>query len=277
MSQKKAYYKVARTTRTYRFYKYMEPRWLADLLLHDQIKVTHLSTVNDPLEWQPQFETREQETQWQQQLTSHPIPVLCLSSRISTTAMWGHYAAAHKGIALAFDLPLNFHMDNFNKKQNLLPESRAYPIGALGKSCHWLMKVNYTATRPPYSPAANPITTLYHLISCKGQDWANESEYRIRLSGGISHKSDGTPICRGMRKYLSGIILGLNTPPETELEIRNLVAQSKLDLPIIRASRHLTDYSIIAPPFQDTDIEELDNWTILNYQAEQNHRAKPQS
>lgn len=265
MSQKKkALYELKRTTRPYRFYKYMESRWLSDLLLHDQIKVTYLSTINDPLEWLPQFENRQSEQAWQQQMQSNPIPVLCLSSRISTTAMWGHYADAHKGIALAFHLPLNFHEPDFNTRHHLSAESHAYPIGALGKSCHWLMKVTYTSTRPTFDPAA-PITALYNLISTKGPDWASESEYRIRLRGGISHKSDGTPICRGMRKYLSGIILGIHTPTETEQEIRALVTQAKLDLPIIRAEKHLTDYSIIAPPFVDTDTHELDNWTIDNH------------
>ena len=255
-------------TKIFRFYKFMETRWVKEFLLNDTIKATALSKANDPLEWLPSFENRDEEENWHKKVKSQSH-VLCLSSKISESSMWGHYAAAHKGACVAFDLPLCFSSDKFAKQNGLPITIRSYSIGELKTTSPLLFKVHYLQTRPLFNHR-NILSTTYLLISSKGQGWSSESEYRIIADNSLYKESEEISVFKGFRKYLSGIILGLNTPPKTEQEIRDLVAQSKLDLPIIRASLHLTDYSIIAPPFQDTDIEELDNWTILNYQAEQN-------
>lgn len=263
MSQKKkALYELERTTRPYTFYKYMPAKWLAEFLAQDTLKATELATVNDPLEWRPQFADPTQETAWQQhQQQASPIHVLCLSSKISTTAMWGHYADAHKGVALAFSLPLGVHDDDSNTRHNLHPTARCYPIGRLKKGTTWLMKVTYTPTRPPIDPK-NSAGTAHKLITSKGTDWTAESEYRILLGNNIKHKQDGTPVYIGMSKHLSGIILGTACPAETENEIRAQLKKHNLNIPVVRASLHLTDYRIIAPPFEDTNTQELDNWTL---------------
>lgn len=247
----------------------MQVRWLEEFLRDDTLKLTELSTVNDPLEAIPAHCTLEKIQQLEQSTQTH-LKVLCLSTRISSSAMWGYYADNHRGVSLAFNLPLNFHLDTFNEKYKLPPTARAYPVKTLSKENPWLTKVNYLPTRVA-PDSKNPVRALYGLFTQKGTDWQHEKEYRIVFNRNIKHKSDGTPVCCGMRKFLSGIILGINTTQKTEATIRQQLATAKLtNIPLIKAKVHPTEYKIIASPFEDTNIEDLDNWTILNYQAEQN-------
>lgn len=275
-NKKKDYYTICRTTRSYNFYKYMDPQWLEEFIAKDIIKATELSTVNDPLEWRPAFNNQQEAHAWDTQ-PPHPVHVLCLSSKISSSAMWGHYALAHRGISLALNIPLNFHEDTFNTTHNLHTNARSYPIGQLGKGCPFLMKVTYSPTRATHTPA-NPISTTYRIISEKGPDWAAESEYRIHISDrNLRHKPDGTPIYTGLRKYLTGIILGVKCSPETEQHIRTILQKHNRNIPVVRATLHLTEHRIIAPPYQDTDTAELDSWTIDNHLPPQLTTANPQA
>ncbi|MBQ9835103.1 MAG: DUF2971 domain-containing protein [Akkermansia sp.] len=258
--RKEEFYKFIRQPRTFTFYKYMEVKWLAEFIKKDIIKATELAKVNDPLEWRPQFNNKIQEETWDKQPSSH-IHVLCLSSKISTTAMWGHYADKHAGVCLAFSIPLHVHDDELNIRHQLSPEARCYPIKRLKKNNNWFMKVTYTNIRPKFD--INDISsTNYRLVTNKGSDWEYESEYRILLNNGISYKKDGTPVYRGMRKFLSGIILGVKSSHETEELVKKIIDEACLKIPIVRAKLHLYNYSIIAPPFEDANTAEIDNWTL---------------
>ena len=161
---------------------YMKREHLEYFLETGNVKVTQLSKSNDPLEFLLNINYDGTSTP-RKAFTEHNEPlVVCLSSRISSPTMWGHYAESHKGVCLVFSIPIK-RPDKFNKSRT--------PIYKLNRAKQTsdvedvIIPVRYTNQRKSdytISDIAQLEDIIYDTIATKSLDWAYEHEVRLKIN-----------------------------------------------------------------------------------------------
>lgn len=247
--------------RTIRLYHYIAAEHIETTLKNRKLKLTDVSKTNDPLEFCPTFFQDEPQSLSRDLKylggmhylntfkEKHPFLVLCLSSRITSSAMWGHYASNHKGACLVFDIPVF----NLQIRNDIL-------YGSFDKPHIPFLKVNYTKHRiniPEESFLAQTNEQYINLRECiaiKGKDWEYEQEYRIDLSdAGIK---EGVSVENGLffystiMHYLSGVVLGVKSELSADYVKRLLNNDSNIS--IERAYIHPTLTEIFCGAFTDS-------------------------
>ena len=114
------------------------------------------------------------------------LGVLCLSEVCDDLLMWAHYADAHRGVCLVFNLN----------------DSRRFP------SREDTLPVRYSKYRPSISPhdAVSFENALAIALSVKSEHWAYEKEWRLFATK--------PGVCTFWQEKLTGVILGARISDE---------------------------------------------------------------
>lgn len=91
-----------------RAYKFLSANWATEAVKKRRLKISHLSTLNDPWDFRPlKFsDPVRQKPAWEKVLSmiSQDKGVVCFSKTWDEPVHWSHYGDNHAGIALGFDL-----------------------------------------------------------------------------------------------------------------------------------------------------------------------------
>ena len=255
-------------------YYFMKREHLEYFLATGNLKVTQLSKSNDPLEFLPNINNLRTSKNWQKIMNHNEPLVICLSSKVSSAAIWGHYADSHTGVCLAFEIPL--------KKGKLQPLSQnlyEYEVcnyDSTNKSRDTIIKVDYVEEREYKEPPALDSTEdflkfldeRYHTATAtKSIDWSFENEYRLVIDDKSPHFVCDKNILfyNGLKPFFKGLILG------TRCDLHNVYARQLLDnngytdVRLDRAQIHSKKYcmtigAVTNPSFKDSEPAELLKW-----------------
>lgn len=205
-----------------RLYYYMKAEYLEPFLKTRELKLTNLADTNDPFEFFPTLDFSDAMVNMPGDYAhmlhvidyfsrDMPMLVMCLSRLITSPQMWGNYADSHKGVCLAFDLP----MREIGLIDKLL-------CGTLENGIQFA-KVRYSKERLALKieelglDGKNKIDLqkLWKAIVYKGDCWEHEQEYRLIFY--LEKKKqytqrEGLFFTNALFRYLSGIILGVRCP-----------------------------------------------------------------
>ncbi len=226
-----------------RLYHYMGSDYLEDFLETDRLKVSVLAHSNDPLEYLPSFGTRKELLEWVNKEDNDEHFVICLSAKCQSPTMWGHYADSHNGVCLAFDLRYKI------KDEYISLENDSFAM---------LIKVSYVNDRVSFSKECDDKSYIYNLIANKSKEWDYESEYRIYVHASPNIVSKGyMTFYSGLRKYLSGIIIGKNSKLTNKIINNWSCMRNMSNIPIIKAELPLSGYKMDTANFKNTEINIL--------------------
>lgn len=239
---------------------YTSAEYLEDNLRNGHIVLTEIAKSNDPFEYLPstmdtlnkhtasvedmegaKTDTRELVSAREQR----PPLIACLSTTMSSGAMWGHYANEHKGVCLVFEIPV---------------------YTSAREGCFPIVPVKYKRNRVyignfPDDDAEEQEEFRYSMLAMKGEDWNYEREFRILVTRSIQ-------LCRdfekehiefrgnkyffdGLMGYLKGIILGIKCPLREE-EVQFLLEKFSYNNVIVNSGEiHLTEFKVYADGFED--------------------------
>ncbi|WP_053292998.1 DUF2971 domain-containing protein [Burkholderia pseudomallei] len=166
--------------------------------------------------------------------------IACFTERNDNESMWGHYASGHRGICLVFEFDeRDGHLEMEMEEPALLElhrvqyshhppqvnvfESLGYlPMMTLQK--HWLSfdervsPLASTYSSPDYHSAY--WQTYAATVSHKFPEWEREREYRAVKSAWFSgRKPSSDRLMHYKEKHLKGIIFGMRTPVDLQLQI----------------------------------------------------------
>lgn len=242
--------------KTVRLYYYTSAKYLESILETSALKVTFLGHSNDPFEFLPSFEftenkekTEEWRETWAKILKDAPVRAICFSTKISSSAMWGHYADRHQGICLAYDFPiiLSKKFDEYG-----------------------LSKINYSNKRICYGSLeiGHPIDHFIHsCATTKGIEWKYEQEIRLLLDSHCTYVTKDSMLFSPIEKtFLKGIVLGLKCPLNFHMVNSLFDKYEYSNQTVCRATLSKNDYSIITTRIDETAIfsdmpkNEYENW-----------------
>jgi hypothetical protein len=132
------------------------------------------------------------------------LGVTCLSSNITNMAMWSHYADAHAGIAIGFDM-------------------RQWPWHDLPL----VMEVQYGPQRPVYDilcRVADREDQLFNALCHKAEEWRWEAEWRVLLRNGARTEFLLPP------GAIASVIVGANGHEATHQAVRDWVGLEQIAL-----------------------------------------------
>lgn len=247
-------------------YKFIKAEHAELCIANGSIVATELGFSNDPLENSPAFESSnipQQKEEWRK-IQEKLLPrVVCLTSRISVSAMWGHYADQHKGVVLAY---------NLKKIQELAQDRGLY-----------IYKCVYKNERIPISQEELNLLQkneddkiidiqeqlkgkLLNLRAQKSKDWEYEQEIRLDVSDSKDvHPENRQWIFTNLKPCLSGVILGKNCSLR-EPYIRKLLEHHGYtpDIQVERARESMTHLVIETGIFGDMPAEKYNELDISN-------------
>lgn len=209
---------------------------MMDVLLNDEIKASVPENCNDPLEFLPACEKKNEESKREEG------GFISFSSRFDNPLMWAHYADAHKGICLQFDFPVDsngrlsgemkasFEEDTNSRGNNKryafikipndkISQRQYLSIRGTGKAYYApLIEVNYELVRPKREACVQMSLcsgeeidsfNLSKVFYTKSKDWSYEKEWRLMVSlGGCAGFHDDAFFVKGLTCFITGIILG---------------------------------------------------------------------
>ena len=148
---------------TVRLYKFCEAQWGLDNLWKRRLKISRISELNDPFEFNPfALQKKEDRKVWAETLKEleNKSGIISFSESWDNPVIWSHYAESHKGICLGFDVRMD------------LPE-----------------KVEYVSDRKGISPlsavvGSDDFEALRGMTATKYAHWEYEKEWRIILGLG---------------------------------------------------------------------------------------------
>lgn len=245
--------------RTFRFYHYIKAEYVEDFLHTGRLKVTQLGHSNDYFEFRPGFSSPDVENEWKNTIQGGEPCVICLTSRISSPVMWGHYGDKGKGVCLVFDIPIE---KLFNPKYPNIycVYDLRLPLGRV----QYLQAQHIINMTPRLG--SNELIELTTTLACiKAKDWEYEQEYRLMIPERDLYAENGNLFYAGLRQYCSAILLGWECPltrlymerVKTLCGITNMwilsaqPAKDKFEICVCNLNEH--DYS-------DTDGALLDAW-----------------
>jgi DUF2971 family protein len=95
---------------TLRLYKFICEKFGLEAINKNRLKISRLDELNDPFEWMSidlrNFEMRNGILATRRNMSS-VSGLICMSKRWSNPLLWSHYADAHTGLCLGFDVPNN--------------------------------------------------------------------------------------------------------------------------------------------------------------------------
>lgn len=157
---------------------------LDDILKNQRIKISRISRLNDPFDFQvsfanttPQGYVRGFRNRFKQ--IDKKVGIICFSERFNNVLMWSHYAAKHSGLVIGLDIE-----DKMLAQVDYLPIApRIIPAGGKCNGCpHRFGELMNTVMRT------------------KAIDWAYEKEWRLILEySNQQHIHEGKD---GSRYYL---------------------------------------------------------------------------
>ncbi|MEE1288542.1 MAG: DUF2971 domain-containing protein [Bacteroidaceae bacterium] len=256
-------------TKTFRFYHFIGAEYVEDFFRSDLLKVTQLGHSNDYFEFKPGFGNHQVESAWNLCVKGAEPCVVCLSTRMSSPVMWGHYGKSGKGACLVFDIPLS-KRSNF-RKSVFAPEKEiyAYLIEAIQQP---IAKVSYINSRliinrmlPHDSDEMNTLVT--ELACSKAKDWEYEKEYRIIVKDRCLSAKNGNLFFSGMMQFCSAVLLGWDSPISRAYLSAVLREENRKDVCVVDVYPSLTKCEISScccngELYQDTSVEDLDAWGI---------------
>ena len=212
-------------------YKYCNQLGIVKILGSLELKLPHISEVNDPLECLPIFyspddkdfkkncekeeKQRKNQEEWKQQTL-----LLSISATAQNTVMWAHYSEKHKGAVIGID---------FNK---IIPVS----ISAL--------QVKYSKKRPRINiltDIEDPFISFNKIVLTKSIEWKYEREFRAIFDD--DYLKDLQQEGSACLKYFNGkktwflrlnpesireVIFGLYTEEGLKSAIRKLIERPEL-------------------------------------------------
>ena len=190
----------------FRFYHFIKSEHVEVFLRTGLLKVTQLGHANDYFEFKPGFSCLDIESEWQNTIHGSEPCVICLSTRMSSPVMWGHYGDKGKGVCLVFDIPIE-------KGGNPL----ASDLYCIYGSQLLLGKVQYPTEQyvidkiPPMGSSA--MNELVAKLACiKAKDWEYEQEYRVIVPERFLQADNGKLYYPGLLQYCSAVLLGWECP-----------------------------------------------------------------
>lgn len=130
---------------TIRLYKFCNAKYAESNLREKRLKVSRLSELNDPFEWNGVIlRDAEDREHWRKLRTDlwQDIGLICFSDRWSNPVLWSHYGEQHRGASLGFDVPRQFAKQVSYRSQRLqVPPLRDI---VAGKDGEWIRKATYT-------------------------------------------------------------------------------------------------------------------------------------
>ena len=207
---------MAEDAKIIRLYHYMPAKYAEEFLRKDEIKLCDLTKSNDLCEFSPRVGgLAEKDLLYRLKFENHranfsarnPMLVLSFSSRVSSSAVWGHYADQNKGICLVFE----FFVENLHEQYGVI-------MGTIPDISAQFHKVTYTDTRFEIPVSAymrgdeEIFSYLCSAISHKSTDWSYEKEFRLVFYVDEESRSvivkDELFFALGLRKYLVGVVMG---------------------------------------------------------------------
>lgn len=225
---------------------------IGDILGKGRLKLTEVGLSNDPFEMSPSFHVKEidpiqmdghmwnLERNWEYHKSMEPQTVICLSACVSSVLMWGHYAANHSGVCLAFDIPVleydNCLIANLEQKYPLLPMQ--YGTSRIFARDYVELDERNTIV---YSLGC----LLRKLLSYKPLAWNYEREFRLLVPQNAVDYDSGMLFTSILKKYLSGVILGSQCPM-SESKVRALLSSSGFgaEISVEKASLHPQSHTV---------------------------------
>ena len=213
----------------------------------DRIKLCELSKSNDICEFSPviQADTKDENDRYlalqsEEIITSFKIkaPMLALScsTRVTSSAIWGHYADNSKGVCLAFDFPVT----DFGEQDGIVTGK------IVGDDTILFHKVLYEdarlviLARECRGNDEAVYRKIMSAISRKSTDWSYEKECRLiflpeKTTSNVAVEN-GMYFALGLRKYLQGIIMG------PRCDISNFYFKTLVkEIPQKKESNHLAE------------------------------------
>ena len=144
-----------------RVYHYMKGKYALEAIQSEQLKLSRISDMNDPLEFRGfnigDRDLRRRVDRWVKK-TDQELGFICFSSTMSVGLMWSHYADSHRGVVLGFEIP----------------QKR-------------LIKIKYSPYREPFEEAmsageAGAPNQILRNRMVKHESWEYEDEWRYRSS-----------------------------------------------------------------------------------------------
>lgn len=221
-----------------KLYHFTSAQYVIPSILENRFKLSTFRNLNDPYEVMPIM--RDKDGHYASAvLVRHHIQdmlkntgLLCLSEDIHSTAMWGHYADRHRGVAYEFHFEQEvlgrlFHVDYKDERVEL-------------------------SDHPNKGDEAEYREFIAKLLARKAECWGFESEFRwvFPLNNGKVHvrvEKDGL-IYMKIPQELKRIILGVDCPLIEGVVINALHEHGYKDVAVTRARLSDRDYQVIVDP-----------------------------
>lgn len=188
--------------KTFRFYHFIKAEYVENFLRTGLLKVTQLGHSNDCFEFRPAFSSLEVEKEWEDSICDAEPCAICLSARMSSPVMWGHYGDKGKGVCLVFDLPIDKYVsDSFFNIYRISDIN--LPLGEVRYE-----NEQYVVDKIP-SRGSKVMNEMVMQLACmKAKDWEYEREYRVLLPERELIADHGNLFYKGLHQYCSAILLG---------------------------------------------------------------------
>ena len=257
------------TPRVFRMYYFTRVEHLEYILRTGNIKVTQLGHSNDPFEYLPTINDAEEQEKWKSWMPEMAPCTICLSARMSSPVMWGHYAGHGKGICLAFDLPIHLISPSYKMAYAKNDNYKFYHCFRPNDTYLKLFEVVYSDTRLPINTVkgftqkcTEDWEEYVQLFATKSSDWSYEKEFRLMINENELVADKGLLFSKVLTPYLSGIILG-HECEYSYTYVKTLLKTTNCEsIAVAKAALSPTFYKIYAMPidgvrFEDTNIEDL--------------------
>lgn len=245
--------------KTFRFYHFIKAEYVEDFLTNGRLKVTQLGHSNDCFEFRPGFSCPEVESEWKKTIQGGEPCVICLTSRMSSPVVWGHYGDKGRGVCLVFDIPI----EKYTNPQ--FPDLyRIYGIQLpLGKVKY--QKKQHVIDKIPVIGSIEMNDLVVKLACIKAKDWEYEQEYRVCLPESLLQADNGKLFYSGFLQYCSAVLLGWECPlSRLYLErIKTLCGIMNMWILSTQPSRDKFEISVCnlnGQEYSDTDGALIDAW-----------------
>lgn len=216
-----------------RLYKYCDKTGV-NILRHKILRISRVDEFNDPYEFKIARSDNKDinaaiEAVYRYQKEAYRV--LCLSCEYNNPIMWGHYSKNHSGILITFDTALI--MVNANEPLSTFMEPVEYKDDMIAIPDDFLSLDRETQ-----------IGVIFKNTFRKYTDWQYEKEYRGIVS--FDHEENKRYLELAPQCILE-VVIGLNCDLETEMTVRNVLAQAeyrhvKLKRSVLNGTRYEMRY-----------------------------------
>ncbi len=216
-----------------RLYRYFPAKWALRTLETGELRVSRLAELNDPFEFRPALafinpafphEVVDEFLGFLVRDFNPRIGIVCFAEAIADPVLWSHYADAHRGIALGFDIC---------KDDTLWP--MAYPEE----------RPTFDVKNFPTMTTEEAIRMVHGILAANAPSWRYEREHRVFVDLASSRLADGHYFHRIPPHCLVQVVLGIACPVK-EPEVRVALRSGGLgEVEVIRAKRCPTRFQVL--------------------------------